>query len=73
MSKTSENSFANFDYGIDIVRDLYKALEKSADLGQEHNPLVREHCALEKVLLDIKRLDIDVSFQQHKNAIERTT
>jgi STAND-like protein len=64
-------SVGDFIAGINLIRNLIKALEEGAGSGQEYRELIRELYSLERALVEIKQLNVDESLNIQKNAIEQ--
>lgn len=60
-------SVSDFVSGVNLVRDLIKALEDSAGSSAEYRDLIKELYSLERALLEVKHLDLDES--QHSQGI----
>ena len=54
-------STGDFVSGINLVREILKALEDSAGSSSEYRGLIKELYALERVLLEVKHLDLEQS------------
>ncbi len=60
-------SFGDFVSGINLIRELIKALEDSAGSSAEYRDLIKELYSLERALLEVKHLDLDES--QHSQGL----
>ena len=60
-------SVGDFVSGINLIKDLIKALENSAGSSAEYRDLITELYSLERALLEVKHLDLDES--QHSQGI----
>ena len=60
-------SVGDFVASIELVRQLIKALEDTAGSSAEYRGLIKELYSLERALLEVKSLDLDVS--QHAQQI----
>lgn len=54
-------SVGDFIAGINLVRDVIKALEDSAGSSLEYRELIRELYGLERALIEVKHLDLSDS------------
>ena len=62
-------SVGDFISGLNLLRELIKALEDSSGSSKEYRDLIRELYSLERALLEVKHLNVNESLQPHKNAI----
>ena len=60
-------SVGDFVSGINLVRELIKALEDSAGSSAEYRDLIKELYSLERALIEVKHLDLDDT--QHSQGI----
>lgn len=60
-------SVGDFISGINLIRELIKALEDSAGSSVEYRDLIRELYSLERALLEVKHLNLDES--QHTQSV----
>lgn len=60
-------SVGDFISGINLVRNLIKALEDTAGSSAEYRDLIKELYSLERALLEVKHLDLDES--QHTQSV----
>jgi len=60
-------SVGDFVSGINLIRELTKALEDSAGSAAEYRELIKELYSLERALLEVKALDLDES--QHAQQV----
>ena len=65
-------SVGDFISGLELIRQLIKALEDSSGSSKEYRDLIRELYALERALLEVKHLNVDESLQPQKIAIIQT-
>ena len=54
-------SVGDFVAGIELIRQLIKALEDTAGSSAEYRGLIKELYSLERALLEVKHLDLDDS------------
>ncbi len=59
MLPTFGFSVGDFVAGINLVRELIKALEDSAGSSAEYLALIKELYSLERALLEVKHLNLD--------------
>lgn len=57
----------DFVSGINLIRELIKALEDSAGSSAEYRELIKELYSLERALIEVKHLDFDES--QHSQGV----
>jgi len=62
-------SVGDFISGLELIRQLIKALEDSSGSSKEYRDLIRELYSLERALLEVKHLNVDDSLQPQKNAV----
>lgn len=62
-------SFGDIVSGIDLIKDLIRALEDSTGSSAEYRQLVSELRYLKKALKDISKLDLDASLEADKSAL----
>ncbi len=60
-------SVGDFVSGINLIRELIKALEDSAGSSAEYRHLIQELYSLERALLEVKHLDLEQS--QHPQLV----
>ncbi len=60
-------SVGDFFSGINLIRELIKALEDSAGSSAEYRDLIKELYSLERALLEVKHLDLEES--QHSQHV----
>ena len=60
-------SVSDFVAGINLVRELIKALEDSAGSSAEYRDLIKELYSLERALLEVKHLELDDA--QHSQGV----
>ena len=54
-------SVSDFIAGINLVRELIKALEDTAGSSSDYRELIKELYSLERALIEVKHLDLDES------------
>lgn len=64
-------SVGDFISGINLIRELIKALEDSAGSSSEYRELFKELYALERALLEVKSLDVDPSQHTQQAALRQ--
>lgn len=62
-------SVGDFLSGLELIRQLIKALEDSSGSSKEYRDLIRELYSLERALIEVKSLNIEESPQ--KRAVEQ--
>lgn len=64
-------SVGDFVSGINLIRELIKALEDSAGSSAEYRDLIKQLYILERALLEVKHLGIDESQQSQGIALRQ--
>ena len=64
-------SVGDFVSGINLIRELIKALEDSAGSSADYVDLIRELYSLERALLEVKHLDLDESQEPQNLALRQ--
>lgn len=64
-------SVSDFIAGINLIRELIKALEDSAGSSSEYRELVKELYRLERALIEVKQLNLDGSRSNQEIALRQ--
>ena len=71
MLPTYGFSAGDFITGVNLVRELIKALEDSAGSSSQYRQLIKELYGLERALLEVKHLDLDHSQNAQQIALRQ--